>query len=100
GTARTLRVKTPLGTSFTASFDPQLTWVKTSGLISTRYWSNLPAGEVFTTPASVDGTFVCNATAGDYFGPKYGDLSGTPLTLELQGGRLTAPRSAPTDVRG
>src|SRR5262245_22882418 len=56
-TASTLRVETAAGTSFTASFDSSLAWVKTSGLISTRYWSNLPAGEVFTTPASVDGTF-------------------------------------------
>jgi aminopeptidase len=93
-----LRVTTPLGTNFTASFDRSLAWVKTSGLISSRYWSNLPAGEVFTTPARVDGTFVCNATAGDYFGPKYGDLSATPLTLELHGGRLTAARSARSDL--
>ena len=89
-TAKSLRVKTPFGTSVEATFDPGLHWIKTSGLISTRYWSNLPAGEVFTTPASVDGTFVCNATAGDYFGPKYGDLSPTPLTLEIAGGRLVS----------
>ena len=93
-----LRVETPEGTSFTAAFDPALAWIKTSGLISTRYWSNLPAGEVFTTPATVDGTFVCNATAGDYFGPKYGDLSATPLTLEMSGGRLTAARSDRADL--
>lgn len=86
--ATSLRVETAYGTAFTASFSPSLAWVKTSGLISPRYWSNLPAGEVFTTPASVDGTFVCNATVGDYFGPKYGDLSATPLTLEIAGGRL------------
>ncbi len=94
GQARSLRVRTPGGTALTASFDPALAWVKTSGIISSRYWSNLPAGEVFTTPASVDGTFVCDGTAGDYFGPKYGDLQRTPLTLELSGGRLTAARCA------
>ena len=49
--ARTLRVRTPPGTDFIATFNPSLAWVKTSGLISPRYWSNLPAGEVFTTPA-------------------------------------------------
>src|SRR5207302_3651215 len=87
--ASELRVSTPAGTSFTASFDRTLAWVKTSGLINTRYWSNLPAGEVFTTPASVDGTFVCNGTAGDYFGPKYGSLERSPLTLEISRGRLT-----------
>ena len=96
--AHTLHVESPSGTSFTAAFDPSLAWVKTSGLISTRYWSNLPAGEVFTTPASVDGTFVCDGTAGDYFGPKYGDLQATPLTLRLSGGRLTDARCERDDL--
>jgi len=96
--AERLRVETPGGTALTATFDPQYTWVKTSGLINRRYWSNLPAGEVFTTPASVDGIFVCNGTAGDYFGPKYGDLAATPLTLEIAGGRLQAAHSARTDL--
>jgi aminopeptidase len=86
--AETLTVKTEAGTKFAAHFDRGLDWVKTSGLISPRYWSNLPAGEVFTTPATVDGTFVCDATAGDHFNGKYGDLQRTPLTLEIKGARL------------
>src|SRR3954464_2613261 len=91
--ARQLRVRTAGGTALTATFDPALSWVKTSGLINTRYWSNLPAGEVFTTPLSVDGVFVCDGTAGDYFGPKYGDLRESPLTLEIAGGRLQSAHS-------
>ena len=87
--AKTLTVKTQRGTSIRAHFDPQLDWVKTSGLISPRYWSNLPAGEVFTTPATVDGTFVCDATAGDYFNGKYGDLQAAPLVMKISDGRLT-----------
>jgi aminopeptidase len=86
--AETLTVKTEAGTAFKAHFNPDLDWVKTSGLISPRYWSNLPAGEVFTTPATVDGTFVCDATAGDYFNGKYGDLQPTPMVMEIAGGRL------------
>jgi leucyl aminopeptidase (aminopeptidase T) len=88
--AKTLTVKTAAGTSITAHFDHNLDWVKTSGLISPRYWSNLPAGEVFTTPATVDGTFVCDATAGDYFNGKYGDLQNTPLRMEIKRARLVA----------
>ena len=42
--ASRLRVQTPGGTDLTATFDPALTCVKTSGLINRRYWSNLPAG--------------------------------------------------------
>jgi leucyl aminopeptidase (aminopeptidase T) len=72
--------------------------VKTSGLINRRYWSNLPAGEVFTTPKSVDGVFVCDGTAGDYFGPKYGDLRATPLTLEISEGRLRAAHCVRKDL--
>jgi aminopeptidase len=86
--AETLTVKTERGTSFRAHFDPKLDWVKTSGLISPRYWSNLPAGEVFTTPATVDGTFVCDASAGDYFNGKYGDLHDSPLVMKISCARL------------
>ena len=96
--ASLLRVETPSGTAFSATFDPAFSWVKTSGLINRRYWSNLPAGEVFTTPAQVDGVFVCDGTAGDYFGPKYGDLRATPLTLEIAGGRLRSARCTRKDL--
>ena len=96
--AETLTVKTEAGTSFKARFDRGLHWVKTSGLISPRYWSNLPAGEVFTTPGTVDGRFVCDATAGDYFNGKYGDLQATPLVLEIAGGRLVSAECERKDL--
>src|SRR5229473_440688 len=96
--AETLTVRTEAGTEIAAHFDRGLDWVKTSGLISPRYWSNLPAGEVFTTPATVDGTFVCDATAGDYFNGKYGDLQETPLVLEMIGGRLVHAECARKDL--
>jgi len=86
--ARSLTVQTEAGTSLVASFDASLEWVKTSGLISRRYWSNLPAGEVFTTPARVDGTFVCDGTAGDHFCGKYGDLQRTPLVVEIRDAKM------------
>ena len=68
-------------------------------MINPRYWSNLPAGEAFTTPASVDGTFVCDGTAGDYFNAKYGTLDGSPLVLEIEGGRLVSARSDRNDLQ-
>jgi len=96
--ATRLRVRTDAGTDITAAFDPSLAWIKTSGLISPRYWSNLPAGEVFTTPARVDGTFVCDATVGDYFGAKFGDLSATPLRLRIEESRLVSAACARVDL--
>jgi aminopeptidase len=97
--ARSLTVRTRAGTNLRATFDHSLAWVKTSGLIDPRYWSNLPAGEVFTTPGSVDGTFVCDGTAGDYFNSKYGILQETPLVLEIRGGRLVDARCERADLR-
>jgi aminopeptidase len=97
--AETLTVKTGAGTAFKAHFDGGLDWVKTSGLISRRYWSNLPAGEVFTTPATVDGTFVCDATAGDHFNGKYGDLQATPMVLQIAGARLVGVECARKDLQ-
>ena len=96
--AKTLTVKTEAGTKFAAHFDHRLDWVKTSGLINPRYWSNLPAGEVFTTPVTVDGTFVCDATAGDHFNGKYGDLQSTPLTLTIKAARLVDVSCARKDL--
>src|SRR5260370_41175414 len=96
--AETLTVRTEAGTRIAAHFDRGLDCVKTSGLISPRYWSNLPAGEVFTTPATVDGTFVCDATAGDHFNGKYGDLQATPLMLEIKGARLVGVKCARKDL--
>jgi len=96
--AETLTVKTEAGTNIAAHFDRGLDWVKTSGLISPRYWSNLPAGEVFTTPATVDGTFVCDATAGDHFNGKYGDLQSTPLVLQIRTARLVHAECARKDL--
>ena len=98
-TARSLTVLAPGGTRFSATFDRSLAWVKTSGLINPRYWSNLPAGEVFTTPASVDGIFVCDGTAGDYFNAKYGSLDGTPLILEIREGRLVSAQCSRADLQ-
>ncbi|MGA8221642.1 MAG: aminopeptidase [Candidatus Acidiferrales bacterium] len=96
--ARSLTVRTEAGTSLVATFDAKLDWVKTSGLISRRYWSNLPAGEVFTTPARVDGTFVCDGTAGDHFCGKYGDLQRTPLVVEIREAKMVRASCARKDL--
>jgi hypothetical protein len=94
--ARDLRVQTPSGTSFTATFDPTLAWVKTSGLINPRYWSNLPAARcsrrrrAWTAFSSATGPPATTSA-------EYGDLRATPLTLEIAGGRLQTARCQRAD---
>jgi leucyl aminopeptidase (aminopeptidase T) len=85
--AKEIRVTTPAGTDVTANFDPKYKWVICDGNIKPGKWSNLPDGEVFTVPTTVNGTVVVDGSLGDFFTEKYGDLSGTPLKYELKDGR-------------
>ena len=86
-TAR-IRCRTAHGTNFEGEFSPKLKWLKTSGIISSEKWGNLPGGEIFTAPMNTNGTFVVDGVVGDYLCAKYGDLQQTPLTIEVRDNRI------------
>jgi leucyl aminopeptidase (aminopeptidase T) len=86
--ARTIRVTSKSGTDLLGEFSPDLKWLKTSGIITTEKWGNLPGGEIFTSPASVNGRFVVDGVVGDYLCRKYGDLKATPLTVDIRDTRI------------
>ncbi len=92
--ARVIRATTPAGTDITAQMNPHYKWLKTSGIISTKKWGNLPGGEIFTTPGEVNGTFVIDGVVGDYLCAKYGDLRSAPLTIQIEGNRLKRAESS------
>jgi aminopeptidase len=87
-TSSHIRARTPAGTDLEGEFNRDFRWVKTSGIISPEKWGNLPGGEVFTTPALVNGTFVVDGVVGDYLCARYGNLAGEPLTLRVRDSRL------------
>jgi leucyl aminopeptidase (aminopeptidase T) len=91
--ARTIRGITKGGSDFTATLSPDYRWIKTSGLISPDKWGNLPGGEVFTTPGSVEGTLVIDGVVGDFLCEKFGSLAAHPLTLRVKDNRLVEARS-------
>ena len=86
--AEKVTCKTPGGTEFVAELSPRLKWLKTSGIITPDKWGNLPGGEIFTSPANTNGTFVVDGVVGDYLCQKYGDLQKTPLTIEVKENRI------------
>src|SRR6267143_1996837 len=91
--AKQVRAKTPAGTDLTADLSPDYRWLKTSGIISPDKWGNLPGGEIFTTPAEVNGVFVIDGVVGDYLCAQFGDLKSAPLTIQIKGSRLTEAHS-------
>jgi len=97
--AKQIRAKTPSGTDLVADLNPNYRWVKTSGLISTEKWGNLPGGEIFTTPGEVNGTFVIDGVVGDYLCAKFGDLKASPLTIHVKGNRVIEAHSANKELK-
>jgi leucyl aminopeptidase (aminopeptidase T) len=86
--ARTIRIVSKAGTDLVGEFSPTLKWLKTSGIITTEKWGNLPGGEIFTSPANVNGRFVVDGVVGDYLCRKFGDLKKNPLTIEIRDSRI------------
>lgn len=84
--ASQIKVTTSKGTDITAKFSQNICWKNSDGNITAEDWSNLPDGEVFTSPNRVDGKVVIDGCLGDYFTEKYGSLRETPLSVEIENG--------------
>ena len=90
--AHVIRVSTPDGTDLTAQIDFSLKWVPSTGIYHEQgQWGNLPEGETFTCPKSLDGVLVAHIL-GDYFSEKYGVLA-KPVVFRLTDGLVTAIES-------
>jgi len=96
--AKKIVARSAAGSHVEATFDPEIKWLKTSGIISTAKWGNLPGGEVLTSPARVDGVYVSDGVVGDYLCARYGNLERTPLSVTIENSRITEVRSANRDL--
>ena len=89
--ARAIEVRTALGTDLRATFNEAWRWIPSDG----RYheagrWGNLPEGEVFTAPRTLDGVLV-GEEMGDAFASRYG-LFEQPVRLEIEASRVRSVR--------
>ncbi len=86
--AKKILATSAAGSRIEATFDPSIRWLKTSGIISTAKWGNLPGGEVLTAPASVDGVYVADGVVGDWLCARYGNLRDNPLSVKIENSRI------------
>lgn len=93
-----VRATTPAGTDIYAQLNPSYRWFKTSGIISTEKWGNLPGGECFTAPGEVNGVFVVDGVVGDFLCKTYGLLDKTPLTISIENNRIVRAVSENKDL--
>jgi aminopeptidase len=86
--ANTITVTSAKGSEVTATFRPDWRWVPCHGRYTEQgLWGNLPEGEVYTAPASLNGRLVADVL-GDYFSAKYGVLA-APVTFVIEDGLMT-----------
>lgn len=81
--AKEILVKNEQGTNLVAKFDRKLKWIICDGNIKPGKWSNLPDGEVFTSPARVDGKAVV-VLLGDV----YEKLLKNTITFHIKNSRI------------
>jgi aminopeptidase len=82
------RVVTKAGTELEVEFNPSWRWKLSDGLYPNKgMWGNLPEGEIFTAALRANGRMVIDEL-GDWFSPKYGVLSRTPVTLQVKDSRV------------
>ena len=80
-----IRITSPQGTDFTVSPGDRA-WHRDTGIVhEPGAMSNLPAGEVFVSPESADGTYVVDGTMRPH-----GLLDGRKLRFEVEDGQVTS----------
>ena len=84
----TARVTNRSGTELNVEFNLEWKWKVSDGLFPEKgMWGNLPDGEIFTAAQRANGQMVIDEL-GDWFSPKYGVISKTPLTLQVSNSRI------------
>jgi aminopeptidase len=82
------RVVTKGGTELEVEFNPSWRWKLCDGLYPNKgMWGNLPEGEIYTAAFKANGRMVIDEL-GDWFSPKYGVISSTPVSLQVRDSRV------------
>lgn len=84
-----ISVTSASGTELEGTFSPALHWISSDGRFWEQgQWGNLPEGEVFTCPASVNGVIAAEEV-GDSFTERYGVLD-PPVRFVVRDGRVAS----------
>ena len=89
---REVRVNSPSGTVLMVPMEAGQQFVGVNGIIKPGNWENLPSGQIMCVPSSARGTFVADGSIGEWFGTKYGDISASPVQVDIEEGKLKDAR--------
>ncbi len=84
-----VRVTSVNGTDLRVRLSDQMKWGALDGVFrEPGEWGDLPGGEVFTCPETVDGVLIAEVV-GDSFAKRWGRLEYSPLRIEIADGYAT-----------
>lgn len=95
----TLRVESPTGTSLTVELDPRHRWHNEHGILTRPGWTNLPAGEVMTSPGNVEGVFVPDGGVWLSDGTSLDRVAAKRMRIRMVGGRVLDAEGEDAAVR-
>jgi len=96
--AKDIHVTGSNGTDIHVTLDPSEEIITSAGVINPGEWSNLPCGEVFTCPLSVDGVYYCDGLVPHDITVDRFNLARRPLKIDLADGRLAHMEGGPGDL--
>lgn len=85
-----LQVRSPAGTMLEVEMAPHLRWFAMGSPLPRGQWLNVPYGALVSSPASVTGTYVVDASMGGGLGSRLGSLSNRPIRITFANGRVKA----------
>jgi leucyl aminopeptidase (aminopeptidase T) len=94
-----LSARSPGGTRVEIEMAPHLRWDASGGVVQSGEWINVPYGQVLTSPASVRGVYVADASMGGAVGARAGSLANKPVKLVLEGGRVSRVECSDAGLR-
>ncbi|HRI65737.1 MAG TPA: hypothetical protein PK156_15930 [Polyangium sp.] len=83
-----IQVRSPAGTFLEVEMAPHLRWFPMGSPLGRGQWLNVPYGALVSSPASVTGTYVVDASIGGGLGSRLGSLSNRPVRIVFEGGRV------------
>lgn len=86
--SRYLEAHSPAGTNVRIALSSNTRWFAQLGTLEPGRWGNLPAGALYASPELIEGTFVADASLGEYFGAREGVLLDSPVSFFIEEGRV------------
>lgn len=88
-----LSVRSAAGTNVEIEMAPHLRWFSNGSAVRAAHWINVPHGGLVTSPGSVNGVYVADASMGGASGARAGFLASRPIRMVLEGGRVKSVES-------